>query len=96
LGASQFCKCHSKPGDSEVKNPDLAQGLRSFATLHAAQDDKSGIHPIFSFIKGHSAYKIRYICLELNIYTRFSAKSVVFPRKNSASGLGQGLEKGEL
>ena len=41
--------------DSEVKNPDLAQGLRSFATLRSVtpsespreQDDKSGMHPSF-------------------------------------------------
>lgn len=32
--------------DSEVKNPDLVQGLKSFATLRSAQDDKSGMHPM--------------------------------------------------
>jgi hypothetical protein len=32
--------------DSEVKNPDLVQGLKSFATLRSDQDDKSGMHPM--------------------------------------------------
>jgi len=45
MGASQFRKRHSERSDSEVKNPDLAQGLRSFAILRSAQDDKSGMHP---------------------------------------------------
>jgi len=31
--------------DSEGKNLDLVQGLRSFVTLRSAQDDKSGMHP---------------------------------------------------
>jgi hypothetical protein len=55
LGASQFCKCHSERSDSEVKNPDLAQGLRSFATLRFAQDDKSGMHP------GYWRYKSTFL-----------------------------------
>jgi hypothetical protein len=40
--------------DSEVKNPDLERGLRSFATLRSVapqelfheQDDKTGMHPV--------------------------------------------------